>query len=72
LPILKDELAVLEKLLPELETRPDLGHFAIQIKKRLVRFVKRSAPYRKTDALDNVPKLLRLTNNIGRAEERRS
>ena len=35
LPILKDELAFLEKLLPELETRPDLGHMAIEIKKRI-------------------------------------
>ena len=35
LPILKDELAFLEKLLPELETRPDLGHLAIEIKKRI-------------------------------------
>src|ERR1017187_10544706 len=28
LPILEDELAFLEKLLPDLETRPDLGHLA--------------------------------------------
>jgi len=35
LPILKDELAFLEKLLPDLETRPDLGHLAIQIRKRI-------------------------------------
>ena len=35
LPILEDELAFLEKLLPELETRPDLGHLAIEIKKRM-------------------------------------
>jgi hypothetical protein len=35
LPILKDELSFLEKLLPELETRPDLGHLAIEIKKRI-------------------------------------
>jgi hypothetical protein len=35
LPILKDELAFLEKLLPELETRPDLGHLAIAIKARM-------------------------------------
>jgi hypothetical protein len=35
LPILKDELTFLEKLLPELETRPDLGHLAIEIKKRI-------------------------------------
>jgi hypothetical protein len=34
LPILKDELAVLEKLLPDLDTRPDLGH-TIEIKKRI-------------------------------------
>jgi hypothetical protein len=37
LPILEDELAFLEKLLPELETRPDLGHLAIEIKKRVDR-----------------------------------
>jgi len=37
LPILKDELAFLEKLSPELETRPDLGHLAIEIKKRIDR-----------------------------------
>jgi hypothetical protein len=35
LPILKDELAFLEKLLPELETRPDLGHLAIEMKKQI-------------------------------------
>jgi hypothetical protein len=35
LPILKDELAFLEKLLPDLETRPDLGHLASEIKKRI-------------------------------------
>ena len=35
LPILKDELAFLEKLLPELETRPDLGHLASAIKARV-------------------------------------
>jgi hypothetical protein len=35
LPILRDELAFLEKLLPELETRPDLGHLAIAIKARM-------------------------------------
>ena len=35
LPILKDELAFLEKLLPDLETRPDLAHLAIEIKKRV-------------------------------------
>ena len=33
--IMKDELAFLEKLLPELETRPDLGHLTIEIKKRI-------------------------------------
>jgi hypothetical protein len=32
---LKDELAFLKKLLPDLETRPDLGQLAIEIKKRL-------------------------------------
>jgi hypothetical protein len=35
LPILKDELAFLEKLLPDLESRPDLGHLAFEIKKRI-------------------------------------
>jgi hypothetical protein len=35
LPILKDELTFLEKLLPDLETRPDLAHVAIEIKKRI-------------------------------------
>jgi hypothetical protein len=35
LPILKDELAFLEKLLPDLQARPDLGHLAIEIKKRI-------------------------------------
>jgi hypothetical protein len=35
LPILKDELAFLEKLLPELETRPDLGRLAVEFKKRI-------------------------------------
>jgi hypothetical protein len=35
LPVLKDELAFLEKLLPELETRPDLGHLATEVKKRI-------------------------------------
>jgi hypothetical protein len=35
LPILEDELAFLEELLPDLETRPDLGHLAIEIKKRI-------------------------------------
>jgi len=35
LPILKDELAFLEKLLPDLETRPDLGYLTIEIKKRI-------------------------------------
>jgi hypothetical protein len=35
LPILKDELAFLEKLLPDLETMPDLGHLASEIKKRI-------------------------------------
>jgi hypothetical protein len=35
LPILEDELALLEKLVPELETRPDLGHLAIAIKERI-------------------------------------
>ena len=35
LPILKDELAFLEKLLPDLETRPDLAHVAIETRKRM-------------------------------------
>ncbi|MGA2334882.1 MAG: hypothetical protein WA383_12880 [Terriglobales bacterium] len=37
LPILKDELNFPEKLLPDLESRPDLGHLAIEIKKRIVK-----------------------------------
>ena len=32
---LKDELAFLNKLLPDLKTRPDLGLLAIEIKKRI-------------------------------------
>ncbi|MFZ3210879.1 MAG: hypothetical protein WA188_05135 [Terriglobales bacterium] len=32
---MKDELAFLEKLLPDLETRPGLGHVAIEIRKRI-------------------------------------
>jgi hypothetical protein len=32
---LKDELAFLKKLLPDLEARADLGHLAIGIKKRI-------------------------------------
>ena len=35
LPILKDELAFLEKHLPEGESRPDLGQMATEIKKRI-------------------------------------
>ncbi len=35
LPILKDEMTFLEKILPDLETRPDLGHLAIAIKMRI-------------------------------------
>jgi hypothetical protein len=35
LPILEDELGFLGKLLPDLETRPDLGHLATKIKKRI-------------------------------------
>jgi hypothetical protein len=35
LPILKDELAFLEKHLPELESRPDLGQLATEFKKRI-------------------------------------
>jgi len=35
LPILKDELAFLEKLLPDLEKRSDLAHVAVEIKKRI-------------------------------------
>jgi hypothetical protein len=35
LSILKDELTYLEKLLPDLETRPDLGRLAIAIKKQI-------------------------------------
>jgi hypothetical protein len=36
LPILKDELAFLEKHGPELEDRTDLGQLAIEFKKRIV------------------------------------
>jgi hypothetical protein len=36
LPILKDELAFLEKHLPELEGRTDLGQLAAEFKKRIV------------------------------------
>jgi hypothetical protein len=35
LPILKDELAFLEKHLPELEGRPDLAQLATEFKKRI-------------------------------------
>jgi hypothetical protein len=35
LPILRDELAFLEKLLPDLQTRPELGHLATEITKRI-------------------------------------
>jgi hypothetical protein len=35
LPVLKDELAFLEGLLPEVETRPDLGQIAISVKQRI-------------------------------------
>jgi hypothetical protein len=35
LPILKDELAFLEKHLPELEGRADLGQLATDFKKRI-------------------------------------
>jgi len=35
LPTLKDELTYLEKLLPDLETRPDMGRLAIEVKKRI-------------------------------------
>lgn len=35
LPILKDELAFLEKHLPELESRPDLTQLANAIKKQI-------------------------------------
>ena len=37
LPILKDELAYLEKLLPELEMRPDLGQLTRDMKVRIDR-----------------------------------
>jgi hypothetical protein len=37
LPILKDELAYLETLLPELEMRPDLGQLASDMKVRIDR-----------------------------------
>jgi hypothetical protein len=35
LPTLKDELVFLQKLLPDLEARPDLGHLASDVKKRI-------------------------------------
>jgi hypothetical protein len=35
LPILKDELAFLEKLMPDLATRPDLGHVSNEVKTRI-------------------------------------
>jgi hypothetical protein len=35
LPILKDELAFLEELLPDLQTRPDLGRLAVSIQKQI-------------------------------------
>jgi hypothetical protein len=35
LPILKDELTFLEGILPDLESRPDLGSLAGEIKKRI-------------------------------------
>jgi hypothetical protein len=35
LPILRDELAFLEGLLPELETTPGLGHVAISVKAQM-------------------------------------
>jgi len=37
LPILKDELAYLEKLLPDLEMRPDLAQLASEMKVRIDR-----------------------------------
>jgi hypothetical protein len=42
LPILKNELAFLQKLLPDLEARLDLGHLAIEIKKRIERIRQES------------------------------
>ncbi len=33
--LLKDELNFLVKQLPELEIRPDLGHVAVEFKKRI-------------------------------------
>jgi hypothetical protein len=35
LPILRDELAFLERHLPELESRPELGHLAAAVKKQI-------------------------------------
>ena len=35
LPILRDELSFLEKLLPDLETRPDLGQITFSVKERI-------------------------------------
>jgi hypothetical protein len=36
LPILRDELAFLEELLPDLEARPDLGHLVNKVKQRII------------------------------------
>jgi hypothetical protein len=47
---LKDELAFLKKLLPDLEARPDLGHLAIEIKKRIDKIRQEiRAPQKKGD-----------------------
>jgi hypothetical protein len=35
LPVLKDELAFLDKHLPEIEERPELAHLATQFKERI-------------------------------------
>jgi hypothetical protein len=37
LPILKDELAFLERILPELEARPELGRLALEIKQQIMK-----------------------------------
>jgi len=56
LPILKDELAFLEKLRPDLETRPDLGHWRVISKSESIRFSKRFALYWKTNEPDRPSK----------------
>ena|SRR6478672_1557157 len=64
LPVLKDELAFLEKLLPDLETRPDLGHLATRQSREvsalyrllhLHAFASRQFPYQEEVAAPLLP-----------------